>query len=399
MEQYKDKLFYFPTLNYSTKEFECIDNSGNNSHPKTTIFGQITLFGSVAGLFFNIAVYGVTSKLDIKKTYKKAIKDENKDECFAKKFSQKRFDIIKTIFIWILFINSFLVLLYDLLEIRFGGNYKLSDKLTDSAAHINAIIDLEFLSFLTDIYLNFKTKRFNNKTFLETILDLFEKECKQDLCKWKELHENESGEKNELKENSELGEKDELKGKNNKSRKSNYDFIRAIFYDLRKKELNEKTEKLIAEKLMECGTIYVDILETGLFQYLIYSHRSYKKYQQDLDKDSLDELKDVLKISGLENVVGKVKDNERLEEPEVKDNERLEVPEVNANETSEEPKVKTNETFEEPEMEKIGKHFSGIRKLLGHSENPKWEVIYSILEFKYRERIYVLFQIYFQVRL
>ncbi|KAF0492919.1 hypothetical protein F8M41_021517 [Gigaspora margarita] len=148
---------------------------------------------------------------------------------------------------------------------------------------------------------------------------------------------------------------------------------------------------------MECGTIYVDILEAGLFQYLIYSHRSYKKYNE-LDKESLNELKEVLKISGLENVVRKVKDNERLEEPEVKDNERLEEPEVKdnerleepevkANETSEEPKVKTK-TFEEPEMEEIGKHFRGIRKLLGHSEAPKWEVIYSILEFKYREGIY-----------
>ncbi|KAF0387551.1 hypothetical protein F8M41_011172 [Gigaspora margarita] len=274
------------------------------------------------------------------------------------------------------------------LYLKIKDDENMNNEVKDNENKNNEIKNKTFIKNIGDIYLNFKTKRFNNKTFLETILDLFEKECKQDLCKWKELYENESGEKNELKENSELGEKDELKGKNNKSRKSNYDFIRAILYDLRKKELNEKTEKLIAEKLMECGTIYVDILETGLFQYLIYSHRSYKKYQQDLDKDSLDELKNVLKISGLENVVGKVKDNERLEEPEVKDNERLEVPEVSANETSEELKVKTNETFEEPEMKKIGKHFSGIRKLLGYSENPKWEVIYSILEFKYREGIY-----------
>ncbi|CAG8668838.1 16799_t:CDS:1, partial [Dentiscutata heterogama] len=69
MEEDKKKVFYFPEYNESTKEFECNDYSqvqAKTSH--TTIVDQIAEFGALAGLFFNVAVYGVTSKLDFKAT-------------------------------------------------------------------------------------------------------------------------------------------------------------------------------------------------------------------------------------------------------------------------------------------------------------------------------------------
>ncbi|CAG8550790.1 9747_t:CDS:1, partial [Dentiscutata heterogama] len=615
IEQYKDKVIYVPKLNNSTKEFECQSDSGSGTgSPQFTILGQISVFGAVAGLFFNVAVYGVTSKLDIRKTcivddfliltclilpifswfftakidfeffydhnypsyhvilfpsiliwmalfsiviscyivcsfhniylfplnyfrkniHKKdnnekgekedknnekdekgkiedekdeiykididnADKDENikkvkKDQTdidennkFIKASSQKRFSFIKSILIFILFINSVAILIYDFFEIRYGADYKLSNDL----AHINAIIDLEFLSFLTDIiyfilatlliivyffahyfkdscekapehnvmkkvyfimnnayenyknsrkkspkqespeqespeqespeqespkqkfpkhivmkkvffiviflsiiecffeynrfctpksidtifffilstvltrsissffshdkqirvmditkpgfyhtvpnnekkkhkfvflkltdkeqvsaflgkqrlylkikgdndndikknqefidkikqiYLNFKIDNFDEE-FYKNILDFCKQECTPELDKW-------------LKKFGKQDSKSEQESKTN-----NYELIRAILFDLRKKELNVKTENLIAEKLMDCATIYVDILETGLFQYLIYSHRSYNKYddeKNDFNEENLKEFKKFLQEIDLE---------------------------------------------------------------------------------------------------
>ncbi|CAG8819396.1 14615_t:CDS:2, partial [Gigaspora margarita] len=212
-----------------TKEFECINSSENNSYPKTTVFGQITLFGSVAGLFFNIAVYGVTSKLNVKKTYQ-VIAFLGKQRLYIK----IKDDVVK-------------------------DDKDINNEVEDDNDKNNEVKNNEtFIKDIQNIYLNFKTNRFDDKPFWETILKL----CKEEY----------------------------------KSGKSDYDFIRAILYDLRKRELSEKTEKLMAEKLLEF--------------------------------------------------------------------------------------------LEEDEMKKIGQHTKNLRNLLGKSESPKWEVIYSILEFKYREGIY-----------
>ncbi|CAG8690069.1 8983_t:CDS:2, partial [Gigaspora rosea] len=574
----------------STKEFECISSSENNSRSQATIFGQITLFGSVGGLFFNIAVYGVTSKLDIKTTlcsfhhiflfrlfpftilhkhfpyhfsypfatseYKPNSSEneletgKDKLRCFSKKVSQTKFDIIRSIFIWILFINSVLILLYDILEIRYGTNYKSTD-----SVHINAIIDLEFLSFLTDIinfvlassliwvyfkkplpkdkqdeqkkhvvmkkaffivifltiikcffeynrfctpktidaifffvlstvltrsivsffshdkhirilyianpgffhidtnnkeknkfvllkltdkdqiiaflgkqrlyikikddeveddkdknnkvegdevknikknetfivdikniYLNFKTKRFDYKLFWETVLKLCKKEIVPELDKWHKLE----GKNGKLE-----GKNDKLEGKNDKLRKSNYDFIRAILYDLKKKELNEKTEKLMAEKLLECGKIYVDILEAGLFQYLIYSHRSYKEHKHELlTEETFNKFQDLLNNSDLNHIL-----NENGNSSEENTGKNLNSSEENTGKnvnSSEENTGKNVNSSEEntgkdvlkmDDMKKIGERTKQLRKIIGKSESPKWEVIYSIQEFKYLEKI------------
>ncbi|RIB10501.1 hypothetical protein C2G38_2043429 [Gigaspora rosea] len=640
MEQNKDKLFYYLTFNSSTKEFECISSSENNSRSQATIFGQITLFGSVGGLFFNIAVYGVTSKLDIKTTcivddllmlicvilpifswffsakivfeffydhtqpsyylilfpslfiymslisifiscylvcsfhhiflfrlfpftilhkhfpyhfsypfatseYKPNSSEneletgKDKLRCFSKKVSQTKFDIIRSIFIWILFINSVLILLYDILEIRYGTNYKSTD-----SVHINAIIDLEFLSFLTDIinfvlassliwvyfkkplpkdkqdeqkkhvvmkkaffivifltiikcffeynrfctpktidaifffvlstvltrsivsffshdkhirilyianpgffhidtnnkeknkfvllkltdkdqiiaflgkqrlyikikddeveddkdknnkvegdevknikknetfivdikniYLNFKTKRFDYKLFWETVLKLCKKEIVPELDKWHKLE----GKNGKLE-----GKNDKLEGKNDKLRKSNYDFIRAILYDLKKKELNEKTEKLMAEKLLECGKIYVDILEAGLFQYLIYSHRSYKEHKHELlTEETFNKFQDLLNNSDLNHIL-----NENGNSSEENTGKNVNSSEENTGKNVNSSEENTGkDVLKMDDMKKIGERTKQLRKIIGKSESPKWEVIYSIQEFKYLEKI------------
>ncbi|CAG8797946.1 26632_t:CDS:1, partial [Dentiscutata erythropus] len=69
IEQEKNHVFYFPTYNESAKKFEYKENSeiqSKTSH--MTIIDQISEFGALAGLFFNVAVYSVTSKLNFKNT-------------------------------------------------------------------------------------------------------------------------------------------------------------------------------------------------------------------------------------------------------------------------------------------------------------------------------------------
>ncbi|CAG8550056.1 13454_t:CDS:2 [Gigaspora margarita] len=343
MEQNKDKLFYYLTFNSSTKEFECISSSENNSRSQAAIFGQITLFGSVAGLFFNIAVYGVTSKLDIKTTYK--------DQIIAFLGKQRLYIKIKD--------NE----VEDDKDINIKDDKVEDDKDINIVVKDNEVKNIKtFINDIQNIYLNFKTKRFDNKIFWETVLKLCKKECMPELNKWYKLEgKNDKSRKSNSDFMPELNKWYKLEGKNDKSRKSNYDFIRAILYDLKKQELNEKTEKLMAEKLLECGKIYVDILEAGLFQYLIYSHRSYKEHKNELTKKTLNKFQDLLNHSDLNLILNK-----------------------EGNSSEENTK---KEDLKEDEMKKIGEHTKQLRKFLGKSESPQWEVIYSIPEFKYLEEI------------
>ncbi|CAG8443924.1 26501_t:CDS:2 [Dentiscutata erythropus] len=224
LEDQKRKIFFFPQYNNTTHQFECTNVNLDNTvlqdkSSNTTILQQIAEFGAILGLLFNVAVYGVTSKLSFKNTcivddlliltcflvpiiswffltksvYVFAYDHNYPDKlawvialfaiallvtflfvcyvvcCFhnisifplkslkSSLFNHDFYDKLKGFIIWISFFNSILIAIFDLTEELIHNDRNYPDPEKRDLPFINALINFDFLSSLTDFFYFFSS--------------------------------------------------------------------------------------------------------------------------------------------------------------------------------------------------------------------------------------------------
>ncbi|CAG8761759.1 25214_t:CDS:2, partial [Dentiscutata erythropus] len=237
LEKLRDKTFFFPVYNSTSKNFECnssLDYSRiqfESNH--NTMIDQISGFGTIAVLLFNVAVYGVTSRLNLRNT---CIVDD------------------------LLILSSVL------------SEEHVSRLLGQQRLYLNVDLVLDKDGFVK------KFQRLYLKFYLRYYL------MKHCFTKSKKLYRY-------MKKNSEPNEWNEIFGKI--YQELSKDFMKDVdlkvfrYIEHIKNDKNgaKKIDKdiidipslrggFIAKQLIKYSFIYMNILETGIFQYFTYSHQA-----------------------------------------------------------------------------------------------------------------------------
>ncbi|CAG8701597.1 14363_t:CDS:2, partial [Dentiscutata erythropus] len=278
VEKLRDKIFYFPTYNKDTKRFECnssLDYSEIQSEfSHTTIVDQISGFGTIAILLFNVAVYGVTSRLSFRNT---CIVDDLVDLVY--------FFILSTVItrsISSFFSHDKDIKVIEILKHGFrfekadnGGisfyrdPYKFVFLAVLSEEHTSRLLGQQRLYLNVDLE-DDKSSFIKNfqKSYLKFYLVFYLK--KHYFTKSKKLFDQYPNEDVDKKIYKYI---QSIKGGTKKIDKDiiNIPGLRRGFF---------------AKKLIKYAIIYMNILETGIFQYFTYSHRTNEEKTEDGSKDS-----------------------------------------------------------------------------------------------------------------